>query len=219
MVLLIAGPTASGKSALALALARTMDATIVNADSMQVYRDLRVITARPTIAEEAQAPHALFGSVDGAQNHSVARWLAVVAPALDQIRAAGRTPILVGGTGLYFLALTRGLSDIPETPEAVRAELRGWAEGRDPGELHRRLAARDPRTAARLRPSDPQRLLRALEVVEATGKGLAAHHDARRPPPLPAGRMARDLSRLRPRAFARAHRRALRAHDGGRRAR
>jgi tRNA dimethylallyltransferase len=102
MAMLIAGPTASGKSALALALAERLGGTIVNADSMQVYRDLRVITARPTPDEEARVPHLLYGHVDAAVNYSVGRWLADVAPALDQVRAAGRVPILVGGTGLYF---------------------------------------------------------------------------------------------------------------------
>src|SRR5947207_15518385 len=111
--ILIAGPTASGKSALALALAAEIGGTIVNADSMQVYRDLRVITARPTLDEEAAVPHRLYGHVDAAENYSVGRWLADVAPALDEVRAAGRVPILVGGTGLYFKALTQGLSNVP----------------------------------------------------------------------------------------------------------
>src|ERR1044072_3320940 len=113
--ILIAGPPASGKSALALALAEQLGGTIVNADSMQVYRDLRIITARPTSAEEARGPHRLYGQVDAAENYWVGRWLADVAPVLDQVRAGGRVPILVGGTGLYFKALTQGLSNVPPT--------------------------------------------------------------------------------------------------------
>src|SRR6185436_5126454 len=121
---LIAGPTASGKSALALALAEAIGGTIVNADSMQVYRDLRIITARPTAEEEARAPHRLYGHVDAAENYSVGRWLADVAPVLDEVRASGRVPILVGGTGLYFKALTQGLSSVPSIPADIRANVR-----------------------------------------------------------------------------------------------
>jgi tRNA dimethylallyltransferase len=177
--ILIAGPTASGKSALAIRLAQTLDGVVVNADSMQVYRDLRIITARPSLEEERQVPHRLFGHVDAAENYSVARWLADVGREITMIEAEGRLPILVGGTGLYFRALTEGLSDIPAVPEAVRAELRAWAEGRTAEEIHARLEAVDPSTAARLRPSDPQRNLRALEVFMATDKPLSAFHDSR----------------------------------------
>ena len=177
--ILIAGPTASGKSALAIRLAQTLDGVVVNADSMQVYRDLRIITARPSLEEERQVPHRLFGHVDAAENYSVARWLADVGREITMIEAEGRLPILVGGTGLYFRALTEGLSDIPAVPEAVRAELRAWADGRTAEEIHARLEAVDPSTAARLRPSDPQRNLRALEVFMATGKPLSAFHDSR----------------------------------------
>ncbi|WP_029353077.1 tRNA (adenosine(37)-N6)-dimethylallyltransferase MiaA [Bosea sp. 117] len=168
---LIAGPTASGKSALALDLARRVGGIVVNADSMQVYRDLRIITARPTPEEEAQAPHALYGHVDGAEDYSVARFIEDARCAIEEARAAGRLPILIGGTGLYFKALTEGLSAIPPIPEEVRARVRGLGE--DAPALHARLAACDPETAARLRPSDTQRLMRALEVFEATGRPLA----------------------------------------------
>src|ERR1700730_4401349 len=123
--ILIAGPTASGKSALALALAQELGGTIVNADSMQVYRDLRIITARPTPAEEARAPHLLYGQVDAAENYSVGRWCVEAGAALDAVARGGARPILVGGTGLYFRALTRGLSAIPPIPAAVRAAVRG----------------------------------------------------------------------------------------------
>src|SRR5712671_3230901 len=143
---LIAGPTASGKSALALALARDIGGTIVNADSMQVYRDLRVITARPTAEEEASVPHRLYGHVDAAENYSVGRWLADVRPVLDEVRAASRVPILVGGTGLYFKALTQGLSAVPPIPEDIRARIRARMEAEGPAALHAELLARDPAT-------------------------------------------------------------------------
>jgi tRNA dimethylallyltransferase len=185
--LLIAGPTASGKSATALALARRFAGTIVNADSMQVYRDLRVLTARPDPEEESLAPHRLFGEVDGAENFSVGRWAAAAALILAETPA----PMLfVGGTGLYFRALTQGLSDIPSVPDDVRAKVRAQAEFETAEGLHARLAAVDPETAGRLRPSDRQRLLRALEVQAATGCSLAAFQSARRPPPLRPGEWA-----------------------------
>ena len=177
--LLIAGPTASGKTALALSLADQFGGAIINTDSMQVYRDLSIITARPTAEETAHAPHYLFGMVDAAENYSVARWLADAGAALRSIEAEGRFPIFVGGTGLYFRALTQGLSDIPPVPEAVRAELRDWAERRPAEDIHARLAALDPEAAATLRPSDPQRNLRALEVFTATGRSLLSFHAER----------------------------------------
>lgn len=180
---LIAGPTASGKSALALKLARETGATIVNADSMQVYRDLRIITARPTPEEEGQAPHLLFGAIDGAVNFSVGHWLRALAPLLQ----TDAPLILVGGTGLYFKALTQGMSDMPAVPADVRARVRAEAEGRAPAELHAALADRDPLTASNLRPSDPQRILRALEVFEATGQPLASFQGARKAPLLAPG--------------------------------
>jgi tRNA dimethylallyltransferase len=186
--LLIAGPTASGKSAAALALATRFGATIVNADSMQVYRDLRILTARPTPDEERLAPHRLFGAIDGAINFSVGRWALAAGEVLADI--GERAVIFVGGTGLYFRALTEGLSDIPPVPEAVRAEVRGRAEGRATPELHDELVARDPETAARLNPSDRQRILRALEVVAATGSPLVSFLGARATPVLAPGEWA-----------------------------
>lgn len=180
--ILIAGPTASGKSALALRLARAMGGVLINADSMQVYRDLRILTARPSIEEEAQAPHRLFGHIDAAVNYSVALWLGAARDALEQAKADGRLPIFVGGTGLYFKALTQGLSAIPSVPEEIRARVRAGGASASPGDLHRQLAACDPVMAARLRPSDPQRILRALEVFEATGQSLASFQGLRAPP-------------------------------------
>jgi len=170
---LIAGPTASGKSALALALAERLGGTVINADSMQVYRDLRVITARPTPEEERLVPHLLYGHVDAAENYSTGRWVTDAARTLKEVEAVGRMPIFVGGTGLYFRALLRGLSDIPPVPADMRARVRGEAAGIPAPDLHAQLANIDPATAAKLRPSDRQRVLRALEVFTATGRPLA----------------------------------------------
>ncbi len=183
--LLLAGPTASGKSAAALTLAREFGATIVNADSIQVYADLRILTARPTRAEEGQAPHRLFGEIDGAVNFSVGRWARRAGEILAEI---SDSPIIfVGGTGLYFRALTGGLSDMPAVSEAARARVRAEAEGRPTPDLHAELAAADPETSARLRPTDRQRVLRALEVFLATGRPLASFQGAREKPALKPG--------------------------------
>jgi len=171
--LLIAGPTASGKSALALALAEQLSGTIANADSMQVYRDFRVLTARPTVEEESRAPHLLYGDAAAAENYSVGRWVADASRGIAEIEASKRLPIFVGGTGLYFKALTRGLSSMPSVPEKIRARVRGEAEGVETAELHTRLAASDPKMASMLRPSDRQRIIRAQEIFAATGRSLA----------------------------------------------
>ncbi|MGU3494158.1 tRNA (adenosine(37)-N6)-dimethylallyltransferase MiaA [Xanthobacteraceae bacterium A53D] len=173
LAVLIAGPTASGKSALALALAERCGGVVINADSMQVYGDLRTITARPSPEEEARAPHRLYGHVDGADDYSVGRWAEDAAHAIGAAQAEGRLPIVIGGTGLYFRALTSGLAPIPAIPEDVRTALRTAAESEESPALHARLAARDPETATRLQPADRQRVLRALEVLEATGRPLS----------------------------------------------
>ena len=173
---LIAGPTASGKSALAITLAERLGGTIVNANSMQVYRDLRIITARPTPDDEARVPHRLYGHVDAAENYSVGRWCADAGAALDDIRREGRLPILVGGTGLYFKALTQGLSVVPPTPPDIRAAVRARCDAEGSTALHAELARRDPATAAKLKPGDRMRITRALEVLEATGRSLADWH-------------------------------------------
>jgi len=182
--ILIAGPTASGKSGLALRLAERLGGVLVNADSMQVYRDLAILTARPRPDEAARAPHFLFGHVNGAVNYSVGRFVEDAAAALERLSAERLMPIFVGGTGLYFKALTQGLSDIPNVPKALRAELRARAESMPVAELHAELAARDPAMAAKL--SDPQRILRALEVHAATGRSLASFQGAKRKPLLDA---------------------------------
>ena len=186
--LLIAGPTASGKSAAALALAQRFGAAIVNANSMQVYRDLRILTARPSPEEEPLAPHRLFGVIDGALNFSAGRWVRAAGEVLAETEE--RPVVFVGGTGLYFRALTEGLSDIPPVPEAVRAEVRAKAEGRATAELHDELQARDPETASRLNAADRQRILRALEVTAATGSPLVSFLGARAAPALKPGEWA-----------------------------
>jgi tRNA dimethylallyltransferase len=170
--ILIAGPTASGKSALALALAERRGGIIVNADSMQVYRDLRIITARPTAAEEQRASHRLYGHVDAADNYSVGRWCREAGTALAEARWNARPAIIVGGTGLYFNALTRGLAAVPPVPAAIRAEVRARLASEGAPALHTELSRRDPAAAARLMPGDRSRVTRALEVVLATGRPL-----------------------------------------------
>ncbi|MBR0647105.1 tRNA (adenosine(37)-N6)-dimethylallyltransferase MiaA [Plastoroseomonas hellenica] len=172
--LIVAGPTTSGKSALALEVAEMLGGTVINADSMQVYAGLAVITAQPTPADEARVPHRLYGVRDPAEAASVAWWRDAALAAMAEARAAGRLPILCGGTGLYFKALTEGIAAIPPIPAAARAEARGLLAAEGPAALHARLTALDPVSAARLRPSDGQRLARAFEVWRATGRGIAA---------------------------------------------
>ncbi len=169
MVALIAGPTASGKSALALALAEKHNGVVINADSMQVYADLRVLTARPSIEEEKRAPHLLFGHVDGAEAYSAGRWAAEARAAIHEAHAAGRLPILVGGTGMYMRTLLDGIAPVPEIDSLIRAEVRALPVE----EARAELARRDPDAAARLGPIDTLRISRALEVVRSTGKRLA----------------------------------------------
>ena len=147
---LIAGPTASGKSALALHLAEQFGGVIVNADSMQVYRDLRVITARPTMDEEKRVPHRLYGHIDAAENYSVGRWRRDTEDALREITAEGRMPILVGGTGLYFKALTTGLAAVPAIPAEIRTEVRSRMQREGAPALHAELLRLDPATAQRV---------------------------------------------------------------------
>jgi len=174
--ILIAGPTASGKSALALALAEKIGGIIVNADSMQVYRDLRVITARPTPAEEARVPHRLYGHVDAGENYSVGRWCRDVGTVLAEIERQGRVAILVGGTGLYFKALTTGLAAVPPIPAEIRGQVRARMASEGAAALHGELARLDPVTAQRLMLNDRSRIARALEVVLATGRSLTDWH-------------------------------------------
>ncbi|MCG8547148.1 MAG: tRNA (adenosine(37)-N6)-dimethylallyltransferase MiaA, partial [Alphaproteobacteria bacterium] len=172
-VVIVAGPTCSGKSALALDLAEHFAGAVINADSMQVYRELRILTARPTLADEARVPHRLYGVLSVAEECSAARWREMAVTAIDETHRAGRLPILCGGTGLYLKALTEGLSPMPDIPAAVRQSVRARFEGADAPAIHAALQAVDPAMAARLTPTDRQRLLRALEVYEATGQSLA----------------------------------------------
>ena len=176
---LIAGPTASGKSAAALALAEELNGAIINADSMQVYGELRVLTARPTPEDERRVPHFLYGHVRASERYSAGRYQDEAAQALHQARERGLLPIFVGGTGLYFGVLTEGLSPIPSVPAAVRAEVRRRFEALGRDAFFADFARRDQGTAAKLRPSDTQRLLRAADVLEATGRPLSEWQDAR----------------------------------------
>ncbi|MGR4841900.1 tRNA (adenosine(37)-N6)-dimethylallyltransferase MiaA [Rhizobium sp. LARHSG275] len=171
--ILITGPTASGKSALAVELARRHDGAVVNADSMQVYDTLQVLTARPSEEEMQGVPHHLYGHVPAGAAYSAGAWLRDVATLLPVLRTAGRLPIFVGGTGLYFKALTGGLSDMPEIPEALRDELRTRLLQEGPDGLHAELAEADPAMAASLNRQDGQRIVRALEVMKATGRSIA----------------------------------------------
>jgi tRNA dimethylallyltransferase len=184
---LIAGPTASGKSALALELAQSTGGVVINADSMQVYRDLRVITARPSPEEEARVPHRLYGHVDAAVNFSAGHWVIDAAAALKEARAQNRLAIFTGGSGLYFKALTRGLSAVPPIPVEIRDGVRARLERDGVEALHAELARRDPASAERLKPRDRTRIARALEVIEATGRSLTDWHRDGLPPLLPPG--------------------------------
>ncbi|HEY5338039.1 MAG TPA: tRNA (adenosine(37)-N6)-dimethylallyltransferase MiaA [Rhizomicrobium sp.] len=170
---LIAGPTASGKSALALALAEEIDGVIINADSMQVYAQTGILTARPTDQDTARAPHLLYGHVSVMEAYSAGRYQAEAAHALRTARESGRVPIFTGGTGMYFGVLTEGIANIPEIPSGVREAVEALREEIGAKAFHDELAARDPEAAARLHDGDTQRTLRAYEVFEATGRPLS----------------------------------------------
>jgi tRNA dimethylallyltransferase len=173
-LVVLGGPSASGKSALALRLASTRDAVIINADSMQLYGELPLLTAQPDADARARVPHRLYGVLAAADPASVGRWLALAGEAIATSVAAGRLPIVVGGTGLYLKALLHGLAPVPEVPAAVRRAAEEQLAHLGPRGLHAELARRDPTMAARLRPTDRQRLVRAWEVLSATGRSLAA---------------------------------------------
>ena len=171
-ILVIGGPTASGKSALAADAAQKFGGVVVNADSMQLYRDLPILTSWPDDELRARAPHRLYGVLDGAERCSAGRWRAMAMAEIERAQGDGALPILVGGTGLYLRALLAGLAPVPATPEPVRAAVRALYEREGSGGLHARLAARDPEAARRLEPGDSQRVMRAYEVIEATGRSL-----------------------------------------------
>jgi tRNA dimethylallyltransferase len=174
-IALIAGPTASGKSARAIALAEARDGSVINADASQVYRDLRILSARPSAEEEARVPHLLFGYRDGARACSAADWAEDARAAIGEVLAAGRLPILVGGTGLYIRTLLDGIAPVPEIDPQVRAQVRLLSAA----ETHAALAKEDPASAARLHPNDTARLHRALEVIRSTGRPIGAWRESR----------------------------------------
>jgi tRNA dimethylallyltransferase len=178
--ILIHGPTASGKTRLAIALARRFDGEIVNADAMQVYADLDILTARPDAEEKAAAPHHLFGHVDAASRYSAGAWAKEAGPLIRSLMEADRTPIIVGGTGLYLMALTDGLSEIPPIPEAARAQARAMVAA-DIGAAFAELAAKDKAAAERIESQDRQRIARALEVLIATGRPISSFHGEQAP--------------------------------------
>jgi tRNA dimethylallyltransferase len=173
-ILLVGGPTASGKSALALDLAVHFQGVVINADSMQIYRELRILSARPTPADERRAPHRLYGVLPASERCSAGRWRELALAEIGQARAKDRLPILVGGTGLYLRALLKGLAPVPPIPRAVRERAKALHGEIGAAEFYRRLAERDPEGAARLHPGNTQRVLRAYEIIDATGKSLAA---------------------------------------------
>ncbi|HBT69475.1 MAG TPA: tRNA (adenosine(37)-N6)-dimethylallyltransferase MiaA [Agrobacterium sp.] len=179
--ILITGPTASGKSALALRLARERGGVVINADSMQVYDTLRVLTARPSEDEMEGVPHLLYGHVPASSLYSTGEWLREISALLPDLRKQGRFPVIVGGTGLYFKALTGGLSDMPAIPDEIRDRLRSRLVKEGPAFLHAELSRLDPAMAEGLQPGDGQRIVRALEVIEATGKSIRDFQKANGP--------------------------------------
>jgi tRNA dimethylallyltransferase len=181
LIQLIAGPTASGKSRLALETAERTGAVIVNADSQQLYGDLRILSARPTAEDEARAEHRLYGIADAADAWSVGRWSRAVMPVLAELAAEGRPALLVGGTGLYFNALTRGLADIPDIPDSVRDEIGALYDSAGEGSVRRRLVETDPESEAAIESGDRQRLIRALAVLTVTGQPLSVWRADTRP--------------------------------------
>jgi tRNA dimethylallyltransferase len=201
-VVCLAGPTGSGKSAAALTMAKTLNGEIINADSRQVYADFPLVTAQPTPEERAGAPHHLYGFLPTDKKISAGRWVEMAAAKADEVVRSGKIPILTGGTGLYFQALLRGITNIPPIDPAISARLAARLEKSDAPALHRELAAADPDYAARIHSNDRQRILRALEVVEATGHPFSWWHKNAVTPPRCKGPLFViniDLNRLKPR--------------------
>jgi tRNA dimethylallyltransferase len=188
---LIAGPTASGKSAAALALAEAIGGDIVNADSMQVYAEPRILTARPSDEDMNRVPHLLYGHVSVLESHSMGHYRSEAAQALERVRSWGRVPIFVGGTGLYFSVLTEGIAEIPPVPVRFRESATARRKELGPEAFHVELASRDLESATRLRPSDTQRVLRAYEVFEATGRSLSEWQKETAKPALAGLKLAR----------------------------
>ena len=179
--ILITGPTASGKSALAVRLAQQVDGVVINTDSMQVYDTLRVLTARPADPDMQGVPHRLYGHVRALRAYSTGEWGRDVVPLLDEVRAAGKCPVFVGGTGLYFRALTGGLSDMPEISQEIRCRVRLRLKEEGAEALHAELSSLDASVAGGLKPNDGQRIVRALEVLEETGRSISAFQDSKGP--------------------------------------
>jgi tRNA dimethylallyltransferase len=179
-IAIVYGPTASGKSALALALAAKIPLVIINGDAMQMYRELRIITARPSTEDESRAPHALYGCIDSSTASHAALWLEMATREIHAAWQQNKLPVVVGGTGMYLTCLMQGISAVPPIPEAIRSRVRALGKG-----AWETLHAHDPVMAARLKPGDTQRILRALEVVEATGISLAVWQAQKSLPPLP----------------------------------
>ncbi len=186
--LIIAGPTASGKSGLALAIAREFGGTIINADSMQVYEELRILTARPSNEDEALVPHRLYGFQSASDTCSAAQWSELAAAEMHSLWAEGRLPVLAGGTGFYFRTMTEGLNDIPAVPASVRQEVEAMRDDLGPEAFHAKLAEVDAGTAERLPPGDRQRMIRAMEVFMATGRSLTDWHEGAPRPVVPDAR-------------------------------
>ena len=206
--ILIHGPTASGKSELSVALAQRVDGEVINADSMQVYRDLRVISARPSASEMAGVPHHLFGHVPASERYSTGKWLSAVKPVIAKVQRRGKVPIIIGGTGLYHLALIEGLSEIPPVPEDIRAEVTELYQQGGTAALREKLDQVDREAAERLGEGDRQRLSRALEVWLATGKSITSFQGKKANPILGANEwMAVALTPTRNRLYARIDRR------------
>ena len=182
-VIVIGGPTACGKSGLALEIAERLDGVVINGDAIQVYRDLRLLTARPSVADEGRVPHRLYGTLEATETCSAGRWQTMALAEIEAARAAGKRAVVVGGTGLYLRALTEGIAPIPDIPAAVRAAARARFAAIGNVEFHAELAARDPVMAARLDAADGQRAMRAWEVLEATGRSLAQWQEERWPAP------------------------------------
>ncbi|MEM0986107.1 MAG: tRNA (adenosine(37)-N6)-dimethylallyltransferase MiaA [Pseudomonadota bacterium] len=215
--ILIHGPTASGKSAAAIEVARTVGGEIINADSMQVYRDLRILSARPSEGDMGDIPHHLFGHVDAAHRYSTGQWLADATAALDDIQRRGKVPVIVGGTGLYLLSLVQGLSEIPPIPEDIRGDVRHILQTEGAAGLHARLADVDHETAESLAPNDRQRLARAYEVWLATGRSIRDFQGKRTRPALGPGEwLGVALTPPRAKLYARIDRRfeAMMIHGG-----
>ncbi|HEX9464465.1 MAG TPA: tRNA (adenosine(37)-N6)-dimethylallyltransferase MiaA [Alphaproteobacteria bacterium] len=213
-VIVIGGPTAGGKSALALAIAEEFGGTVINADAMQVYRELVVLTARPTPAETKRVPHRLYGVLSARQRGTAARWRVMALAAIATAQGKGRLPIVVGGTGLYLKALTEGLAPVPAVPPEIRSAARARHTELGGAGFHAELKRLDPKMAERLKPGDTQRLLRAWEVVTATGRSLALFQKI---PPAPTKLWFESFRLLPPRdiLYAACDERARRMIDGG----